>query len=198
LNLNSQEEIKMASKKSSIAQIVLMSLSTLVNAGPQGTFAKLEEVQPLVDKGFAEVNNEIVDAEGRVAVRATPEGVASMNHPESEVPAAAENAKRQALQINIESDIPIPVAEGRGRIGSEKYPFSKLEIGQSFFVPNSETMPDAAKSLAGTASGAGKRNADIVDGVEVPRRFLVRSTTHQGVEGARVWRIEPKAPKAAE
>ena len=77
------------------------------------------------------------------------------------------------------------------------YPFDALNVRQSFFVPNTEDKPNAAKSLASTVSSATARYAEVVEGQfktnkkgeQVPvtretRKFVVRSV--EG--GARVWR----------
>lgn len=48
---------------------------------------------------------------------------------------------------------------------SAKYPFDQLEVGQSFFVPNSASdKGDAAKTLASTISGANKKYSVPVEG----------------------------------
>ncbi|WNO48711.1 hypothetical protein [Achromobacter phage nyashin_LB6] len=48
---------------------------------------------------------------------------------------------------------------------SAKYPFEQLEVGQSFFVPNSASEKgDAAKTLASTISGANKKFSTPVEG----------------------------------
>ena len=96
----------------------------------------------------------------------------------------------------IEDGFAVPTASGRGR-GGNTYPFDALNVGQSFFVPNSEDKPNAAKSLASTVSSATARYAEVVEGQfktnkkgeQVPvtrdtRKFIVRSV--EG--GARVWR----------
>ena len=51
---------------------------------------------------------------------------------------------------------------------SEKYPFSKLEIGQAFVIPVSENHPEPWKSLQSTVSGAQRRFA-TVDGEKTRR-----------------------------
>ena len=72
-------------------------------------------------------------------------------------------------EIKIDDGIPLPKRPGGGRIA--KYPWDRLEVGQSFFVP---TPP---KYLASMASAAGKKRG---------RRFSSRTVDG----GVRVWRVE--------
>ena len=103
--------------------------------------------------------------------------------------------------FKIEDSIPVPTISGRGR-GVKVYPFDQLEVGQSFFVANDESKPNAAKSLASTVSGATARYAvpaedgatktnkkgEVVPVMVETRKFVVRSVEENGVKGARVWR----------
>ena len=105
--------------------------------------------------------------------------------------------------FQIENDVPVPAISGRGRgRGGNVYPFDQLEVGQSFFVANSESKPNAAKSLASTVSSATARYAvpaedgstktnkkgEVVPVMVETRKFVVRSVEEDGVKGARVWR----------
>jgi hypothetical protein len=81
-------------------------------------------------------------------------------------------------QFQIDKNIPVP-NEGR-----EKYPWSKMQPGDSFFVPGGRqttadkrpglmvqiTVPAAAKRVPGT-------------------KWAVRQATENGVNGVRVWRV---------
>jgi len=101
----------------------------------------------------------------------------------------------------IESDMPLSAVKRKGRKGS-KFPFDLMEIGDSFFVPNTVTMPNAAKSMASTVSVAIKRYSTIDPsgktrinkaGKTVPltvptKLFTVRSVEEKGIKGARIWR----------
>ena len=103
--------------------------------------------------------------------------------------------------FKIEDSIPVPTISGRGR-GVKVYPFDQLEVGQSFFVANSEDKQNAAKKLASTVSGATARYAvasedgatktnkkgEVVPVMVETRKFVVRSVEEDGVKGARVWR----------
>ena len=76
-------------------------------------------------------------------------------------------------KFKIDSDVPMPTADPRGK--PEKYPFSKLSIGQSFFVPGANAAISAAATSAKKRTGF---------------RFKVRSVEEGGLVGKRVWRVE--------
>ena len=117
--------------------------------------------------------------------------------------AIAETGKTEKVKtmLQIEDNVPVPAISGRGR-GGNMYPFGQLAVGQSFFVPNSEDKPNAAKSLASTVSSATARYAvpaedgstktnkkgEVVPVMVETRKFVVRSVEENGVKGARVWR----------
>jgi hypothetical protein len=71
----------------------------------------------------------------------------------------------------IERDHVIPAMRAhKGR--KEKYPWSGLEVGDSFFVDGGD-----ARSMTSTASHAGRRNG---------KKFIARAE----LGGVRVWRYE--------
>lgn len=74
-------------------------------------------------------------------------------------------------QFKIDSNIPMAAV----RTGPKsKYPYDKLKIGQSFFIPGAKTvftMFIANKNLA-------------------PKHFASRKRTENGVVGRRVWRVK--------
>jgi len=122
-----------------------------------------------------------------------------------------ENTAAAPAAFAVESGVPIPAIKRQGAATSI-YPFDALEVGQSFFVPATDEMPNPGKSLASTVSSASKRYATEngtrtinrknketgeMEPVEVPaykydRKFMVRTVEENGVKGARVWRIETK------
>lgn len=69
--------------------------------------------------------------------------------------------------IKVESNVPFP----EGRMWSSKYPWSSLEVNQSFFVPGAQF-----RSMQSGASTAGRK---------LGRTF--RARTVEG--GVRVWRL---------
>ena len=115
--------------------------------------------------------------------------------------AATGKTKKVKTMFQIEDNVPVPAISGRGS-GGNMYPFEAMAVGQSFFVPNSESKPNAAKSLASTVSSATARYAvpaedgstktnkkgEVVPVMVETRKFVVRSVEEDGVKGARVWR----------
>jgi hypothetical protein len=75
------------------------------------------------------------------------------------------------MSFEIEDDHPIPAA-GQGSGRKEKYPWSQMDVGQSFFVENGEV-----RKIAGAACHSGRRNG---------KKFVVRVVDG----GVRAWRIE--------
>lgn len=99
-------------------------------------------------------------------------------------------------QFVIETGVELPAIK-RGGDRSQIYPFDQLEIGQSFFVPNTETMPNAGKTLASTVSSATRRHKASTP----PRVFTIRAEAlaADGVtKGARIWRIAPETATTAQ
>lgn len=143
---------------------------------------------------LVEVNKEVKDASQNVAVRLTASGQAAQAAIAAEAATAAPAVAEPKQEFVIESGVPVPEINRGGRVGATKYPFEKLEIGQSFFVLATEKTPNPAKSLASTVNSANKRYKTTTP----VRRFAIRASQDgQGKAGARVWRIEPKATPAA-
>lgn len=92
----------------------------------------------------------------------------------------------------IETGITLPTIN-RGGDRDNLYPFDALEIGQSFFVPATETMPNPAKTLASTVSTATRRYKSATPA----RVFTIRANVFQvegdstTPKGARIWRVTP-------
>lgn len=172
----------MAKKFIGIAAIVA---ATLGEAG--FLFVGLDEGKKLAADGLVELNDKVPNTpKGQIAARATQAGIDSQKEAGTAAP---------KTEFVIESDVAIPAIVGRGRVGGSTYPFDKLAVGQSFFVPKS------AKALASTVSSANARYAEVVEGetrtnrkgIEVPktkltRQFIVRSVEEKGVSGSRIWR----------
>lgn len=203
---------KSAGKKSgrrNTDPVAVIGLAEIVAAGANGIYTSPEVHTPLVEQGLVEINPGMVDENGNVATRATQKGIESLDNSNgsgenatteatSETAATGKTEKVKTM-FQIEDNVPVPAISGRGR-GGETYPFEQLEVGQSFFVPNSESKPNAAKSLASTVSSATARYAVPSEdgatktnkkGETVPvmvetRKFIVRSV--EG--GARVWRTQ--------
>lgn len=86
------------------------------------------------------------------------------------------------IELEIEKNVPMPVRT-RGRRGSYKYPFKKMEVGDSFHVAATEDRPKPSRTLASTVSTASKKFGKL---------FRVRSVGEDDPKGAgaRVFRIE--------
>lgn len=82
------------------------------------------------------------------------------------------------MEFKIDDGVQLPDRRYNGG-RKPKYPFDQMTVGQSFFVPADGTKK---KSVRAAAHGANKRS----DG---NRTFVTRSTTENGVEGIRVWRV---------
>jgi hypothetical protein len=169
---------------------------------------KLSDAQPLVDAGLVEVNVAAgADANGLHTVRATDKLKAELGA--SGTAAVAAVAKPS---FSIDAGVPL-IAGVRGGVKEEVYPFSKLEIGQSFVVPVSATMltpKDVVEKFSSTVSSATRRYAEPSatetrnnkKGEAVPvmvptRKFTLRPVTQgtkydngftEPVSGARVYR----------
>lgn len=202
---------KSAGKKTAATAVAVIGLAEIVATGANGMFVPESVYAPLVEAGLVEINPAVTDDNGYVATRATQAGIESLdsgatvgNNATSEATSAtAETGKTEKVKtmFKIEDSIPVPTISGRGR-GGNVYPFDQLEVGQSFFVANDESKPNAAKSLASTVSSATARYAvpaedgstktnkkgEVVPVMVETRKFVVRSVEENGVKGARVWR----------
>ena len=202
---------KSAGKKTAATAVAVIGLAEIVAAGANGMFVPESVYAPLVEAGLVEINPAMTDDNGYVATRATQKGIESLDsaaivvdnantEANSETAATGKTEKAKSM-LKIENDVPVPAISGRGR-GGNVYPFDQLAVGQSFFVPNSESKPNAAKSLASTVSSATARYAvpaedgstktnkkgEVVPVMVETRKFVVRSVEEDGVKGARVWR----------
>lgn len=170
------------------------ALSAAIAASAEGfIYAAAGDVAPFVAAGLVEINETIKDENGNIAVRLKPatEGTSNVNTATNTAAPAAASA------FAIEDGVPLPSGSSRGRTGTT-YPFEALNVGQSFFVPNSKDKPNPAKSLASTVSSATARYAQPSPdgatktnkkGETVPVMVETRKFVVRAVEGgARVWR----------
>lgn len=157
-------------------------LASIVSATQGNSFVYTAEADhaPLVAAGYAEVNPGMVDDNGRVATRATKEGIDHMNDTTTNTagdgaPATGATDPNASTATDTTATAPaasaseefaifsVPLPEKkRAAVGgrSSSYPFDKLEVGQSFFVANTAERPNAKKSLASTVSSATRRFAE--------------------------------------
>ena len=198
-----------AKKTAEIATVI--GLAEIVAAGANGVYTAPAVHMPLVEDGLVEINPAMTNENGEIATRATQAGIESLDsgaivvdNANSEANSAiAETGKTEKVKtmLQIEDNVPVPAIFGRGR-GGNVYPFDQLAVGQSFFVANDESKPNAAKSLASTVCSATARYAvpaedgstktnkkgEVVPVMVKTRKFVVRRAEEDGVKGARVWR----------
>lgn len=207
-----------------MSKITLAALALAVSGtrSEQGyAFIDREAANKLIENGLVEVNDTLIEGD-TIAARATDAGLA---HPSVATEGGestdttngneAENEANAAVAAQVVSgvisgiEMPSVKRSGGGgrRPQPEKYEFSKMEIGHSFFVADKDDVP-ATKTLASTVSGANERYSEVVEGQtrlnrnkkEVPvrralRRFVVRAVADgapwgfPGVSGAGVWRV---------
>ena len=153
----------MAKKPTAAPALNLAALAVIVAAGENGTYAPEHEISLLADSGLVEVNPEVTNAEGHVAVRATAAGIAKNAENQPAAPAAP-LAVKSKFSIGTVPDVILEAAVNKKRVArgaGEKYPFDSLDMtnNRGFFVPATEKMPEPAKSLASTVSGAIARYA---------------------------------------
>lgn len=121
---------------------VIKALTEIHNTGR----VTKEVGKPLLDMGLIEVNTNDVDKNGAAAARLTDKGLEGMGNKN-----AGENASTFALITNAK----LPESKrGFGRTaGVSKYPFAQMEVGNSFFVADSEFEDgNALKKLTSTVS----------------------------------------------
>lgn len=181
------------------APMAEISLAAIVALTVAGGFAYTDAAthQPLIASGDVEINTAVVHASGMIGTRATAQAIAKMSEPQTQTaPATAPAAAKPSFEIETGVALPAVKRNVLGH-GNTKYPFDKLEIGQSFFVPGG-----SVKALASTVASANARFSEEVPGQNrvnrkgktVPvtnplRKFVVRNDTKEGVSGARIGRV---------
>lgn len=217
--------------KSSLSVLAAVINATNSDVGFEYVVENAPAVKVLIEAGLIEVNptDAGVNAEGERQARvtqvgrdyaATGEFAAAASDAQTEAQggqsfgsgqategqaneAQAKPAKGKKPNVSIAKGIEMP---GRTRAPSAaKYPFDALEIGDSFFIADSEVANgDAYKTMASTISGTNARYSeetgetrpnrkDASKTVAVRRQlrqFEHRRWTEEGVTGARVWRVE--------
>lgn len=181
---------KKASKKDTL-------LKTIVDATKTAGFthvAQDADLKALVDAGMVEADpSNMLD--GKIAVRATAKAV--------EAPASVPAAPKAVIEIATGLDLP---TAQRNVTKEEVYPFSKLEVGQSFFVGiDSEkfasTVSSASRRFAEKTGEmqTSKRNGKQVPVLKYTRKFTARSVKAgqkysngftETQDGTRVFRIQ--------
>jgi len=211
----------MAKKEINFALLAIIAAGSLSSVGYANVSAA--SAKPLEKDGLVQVNPsaDFKDEEGNPAVRITEKGTAALAEHEASKPKEADvggdapNTPAPAAKVKpsfaLVSGIAIPqtVRAPRNSPGSS-YPFDALEIGMSFFVPETEDRKNIAKSMASTVTTANarfstevpgqtrvNRKGNIVPMTTQDRKFIVRNVEdgapwgeqYAGMKGGAVFRI---------
>jgi hypothetical protein len=141
-------------------------LSAIVNAFNTGAvyFVTQAEATPLLqnDPALIEVNPSMLDPNDNTKAAARPTDAGrelAAKKGKSAVTNTETPAATPAFEIITGAALPPSKRGGRGGAPTQ-YPFDKMEVGQSFFVPVSEKHPDPVKTLGSTVSSANHRYAE--------------------------------------
>lgn len=172
-----------------------ITLAQIADAGENGMYVLESSISALINDGLVETDGSVND-DGEKRYRASDKGKANISDKEPKT-ATVKTA------FSLDDDVPMPVVSAsRGR--TETYPFDLMNVNQSFFVANSEDKKDAYKSLGSTVSGANQRYAvpdesgatkqnrkgETVPVMVFTRRFVIKRVTENGIDGARIWRVQ--------
>lgn len=161
---NKKQKAKRELKELNEALSVLPEIVKATNDVAVGCMYTPEVIYlPLVQEGLVEVNEAYVNQAGEMATRATQKGVEKvMSETENVGTEAALAVAAPVKQTYAILNVAIPeIAKrktGGGRHGS-KYPFESLEVGASFFVPESTDVPEPLKTMAASIANANARFA---------------------------------------
>lgn len=134
----------------------------------------LDQPEPEKRDGYVgeiEVEDEEVDSEQLPVVEDEP----------TQTPLAEEVVVAEVSGFELEKNIPVPPRTRKLR-GPYKYPFDKMEVGDSFHIPATEDRPKPSRTLASTVSTASKKYG---------KTFVVRTVDDSDPKGvgARVFRL---------
>lgn len=136
-------------------------------ASPQGFgYVNATDGKPMVEKNLIVTNTQVLNPANpdEVAAKAQP---AAQQYIDSLASGSsqANNGASAGVGHIITSTFVAPAAKRRGNApgagAPSKYPFDKLELGQQFFVGNSEVEKgDAFKTMSATVSSTNRRNSE--------------------------------------
>lgn len=198
----------------------ILELRALATEGEAGTLWPTKDAKKFESLGVVELGNDVeggntqirINAAGSQYLKDLEPGVDNGSNNDNNANQAGASAEKKPAGVKpmfqIQSNVEVPTATRRTRTSA--FPFDALEIGQSFFVPETEERKDPAKSMASTVNGANERHSEVIEGQtvtnrkgnEVParkplRKFIVRPVAdgaawgeqYAGVAGAGVWRV---------
>lgn len=165
----------MAKKEKAPASVITVNTALLAAIGAASAAAPGYMNVPQTDAAslgnLVEVNPDpqFANAEGHPAVRISALGTSYLA--QNAAPVAKATAAPVAAQTFKVLQFALPEAKrvgGSGGARPEVYPFSKLEVGDSFFVPATAEKPNPAKSFGSTVASATNRYAE--DDTSQPKR----------------------------
>lgn len=154
----------MAAKKKASAVDPKMAVLMAIANDPNGfQYVSQAEGGPLVADSLIEVNTTMLDPNDntKAAARLTDAGRAYITA-NGTAPIAASEPVAEASGYEILTNAVPPISQRGNKGGGAKtqYPFDKMEVGNSFFVPVSDKHTDPAKTLASTVSAANNRYSE--------------------------------------
>ena len=155
----------MAKKSKTIENVVNREMLAQIASGfvsfvnqSEALEAGLNLNPPLIEVNMGAPNSQ--DA-SRVAVRITEAGAAYLTQNTNPVNEASNSVETTPLFEIMDGVVIPPKRRFSNTAGAPKiYPFDKLEVGQTFFVPVSAKHPDPVKTLGSTVSSANLRFAE--------------------------------------
>lgn len=126
------------------------------------------------------VNMEMKDDAGKVAAKVTEDGAKYL----ANLGKGSEHTKPVHTYSVLTDSIVLPKIERKGFGGGgapTKYPFETMEIGASFFVPNTDVESgDAAKTMGSAAGSANQRFAEEVKNADGSTRMKTVTRAKRG------------------
>lgn len=170
------------------------AIAELYKAGDTGAYINPEALVAAKHFGYVEVN-ETLSNENGVAARLSPAGrdwadanVDFGGTQEGEEGKAPTSDAKELAKTSFEIDDNVAMPTTRAAGGREgKYPFDKLNVGQSFHIPATDDTPKPNARYGSAVTSANKRFEEA----EKPNRFKIRAVGKDDPRGAgaRVFRI---------
>lgn len=140
-------------------------LTSIANATKANSFVYVSKADglPMTEhkpEPLIMVNTNMADDQGNVAARATDAGYAYLAQAASAISKSAGASVSSPYEVISNAVLPPTKRKGGGGGAPVVYPFDKLEVGGSFFVPVSEKHSDPVKTLGSTVSSANLRYAE--------------------------------------
>jgi hypothetical protein len=215
--INEPKGIEMATKgKKAAAMTIDMALLAALCAATASATGAMHvseaAITPLVHEGLAEVNPDpsTKAPNGDLLARSTAKGDEMNSKAQAQTGStpAATPAAPAASKFAVVAGVPMPETQRKGFARGEQYPFSTLEVGQSFFIPATTDKPQPERSYASTVASARNRysvadpagatrtnrKGKTVPVVTYSRDFAIRGGVEgtpygqPGVKGAAIWR----------